>query len=96
MQRKGTAKTKSQQNRHKDNGKQSFVYHDIPAQTVTVMNCPDLERTELVNSMGVVVKTAAGNSQATLSLEGAHPGIYFVRYRTRSGAVERDKILHVK
>lgn len=80
----------------KDNGKQSFVYHDIPAQTVTVMNCPDLERTELVNSMGVVVKTAAGNSQATLSLEGAHPGIYFVRYRTRSGAVERDKILHVK
>lgn len=80
----------------KENKKQSFVYHDIPGRTVTVMNCPDLESTELINSMGVVIKTATGNSQATLSLEGAYPGIYFIRYRTRSGAVEKDKILHVK
>lgn len=79
----------------KGDGKQSFVYHDASGQTVTVMNCPDLERAELVNSMGIVVK-AAGSSQASLSLEGAQPGIYFVRYRTRSGAVEKEKILHVK
>ncbi len=80
----------------KDNEKQSFVYHDIPGQTVTVMNCPDLESAELINSMGVVIKAATGNSQGSLSLEGAQPGIYFIRYRTRSGAVEKDKILHVK
>ncbi len=80
----------------KDDKKQSFVYHDIPGQTVTVMNCPDLESVELINSMGVMMKTVAGNSQGTLSLEGARPGIYFIRYRTRSGAIGKDKILHVK
>lgn len=80
----------------KANKRESFVYHDISAQTVTVMNCPDLESAELINSMGIVIKTAAGNSQNTLSLEGAGPGIYFVRYTTRLGAVEKSKILHMR
>ncbi len=79
-----------------DNKKESFVYHDIPGQTVTVMNCPDLENVELINSMGMVIKAGSGNSQSMLSLEGAGPGIYFVRYKTRSGAVEKEKILHVR
>ncbi len=79
----------------KDSRRQSFVYHDMSRQTVTVMNCPDLESTELVNSIGIVIKTVSGSSQGAISLEGALPGIYFVRYRTRSGEVEKDKILHV-
>lgn len=73
----------------------SYVYYDQAQKVVYVKKCPDLQSIELVNLRGSVVKMASGKASNFLSLNGLYSGMYIVRYKSNSGLIRSEKIIHL-